>query len=385
MKSPIRRASLFVSLLLVPVIAACSSGSGPSSPTGVDTASPTGVVTASASPSSTSSQIPDSTERPATATPVDILSVTEIVERAEPAVVRISVPGGVGTGIIIGAGGEIVTNNHVITDNAGNPADNIGVLLSDGTNLSATILGRDPRSDLAVLKIDGSGYSTIPLGTLSEVKVGQDVIAIGFALDLSRGEGPSFSVTRGIISAKNRGIRESSDILGAIQTDAAINPGNSGGPLLNFQGEVVGINTAIAPDRITGGVAFGIGFAVGVDTIRAVFEEIMVNGSVDRGQLGILNFEALRPAQARDLGLPEDTTGVYLDAESDVAPGLPAAQAGMREDDVIISINGHAVRTEADLAVALIYSHAGETVPVEVYRQGSVTTLQVTLGTPGFQ
>ncbi|MFQ5382383.1 MAG: S1C family serine protease [Dehalococcoidia bacterium] len=374
------RPALFLTLL-VPALAACSATTSEPAPT-TSSASPT-PPGATATTLITSATGRAGEELPAI--PVSRgtdLSVVDLVGLAEPAVVRISTPFGVGTGIVIGESGEIVTNDHVISDNFGRQSREIQVLLSDGTTLPASVVGRDSRSDLAVIDVEGDGYSTLPLGRLADVRVGQDVVAIGFALDLQRGEGPSFSVTRGIVSAKNRGIRESSVILGAIQTDAAINPGNSGGPLLNLRGEVIGINTAIAPDRTTGGVAVGIGFAVGVDTIRAVYEEIMDTGVVNRGLLGIRDFEALRPAQARELGLPEDAAGVYLDDESDLSPEGPAALAGMLPGDVIASVGGYGIHTEGDLAVALIYNHADDTVPVEVYRDGERITLDVTLGTP---
>ncbi len=374
------RPALFLALL-VPVLAACGAATSEPTPT-TSSATPTSDVSPAASLVASATGTGNEEQGAIPASQGRELTVVDLVTVAESAVVRISTPSGVGTGIVIGDTGEIVTNNHVITDAFGRLAGEINVLLSDGTRLDATVIGRDPRSDLAVIDVEGNGYSTLPLGRLKDVQVGQDVIAIGFALDLSRGEGPSFSVTRGIVSAKNRGIQESSVILGAIQTDAAINPGNSGGPLLNLRGEVIGINTAIAPDRVTGGVAVGIGFAVGVDTIRAVYEEIMENGAVNRGLLGIRDFEALRPAQARTLGLPEDAAGVYLDEPSDLASDGPAALAGMRSGDVIASLGGREIRTESDLAVALIYNHAGDAVPVEVYRDGTLVTLEVTLGTP---
>src|SRR5690606_7872497 len=160
-----------------------------------------------------------------------------------------------------------------------------------------------------------------------------------YALDLEGGEGPSFSVTRGIVSQKNRGIQETSPILGSVQTDAAINRGNSGGPLLNLYGEVVGVNTALQPDASSPtGIAQGIGYAVGADTVRAVYEELKAEGRVSRGLLGVRGFEALRPARARELGVPEDKGGVYLPRPEEmlvanatsVEPGGPADQAGIR-------------------------------------------------------
>src|SRR5205085_1822975 len=137
-------------------------------------------------------------------------------------------------------------------------------------------------------------------------------------------------------------------ILGAVQTDAAINHGNSGGPLLTLKGEVVGINTALAPDSSTGQAANGISFAVGADTVRAVYEEIRANGKVTRGFLGVQGFEALRPARARQLGLAATTTGVVLSSPDSVAPAGPAATAGFKPSDVIAKIAETDLRNESD-------------------------------------
>ncbi len=310
-------------------------------------------------------------------------STAEIVKLVEPAVVRIQTNGGVGSGFVISEDGYIITNNHVIQGAGGRPAATIQVTLNDGDIRKATVVGFDARADLAVIKIEATNLKPLKLAALENAQVGDDVVAIGFALDLKRGEGPSFSVTRGIISAKNRGIDESaSQILGAIQTDAAINHGNSGGPLLNLQGEVVGVNTAIAPDSSTGGIAPGIGFAVGSDTVKAVYEQIRANGRVNRGLLGLTGFEALRPAKARELGIPETVGGVYLDSPSDVATGGPAATAGIRGGDVITKIGKFALRNEADLAVAMIQNAPGTKVSIELYRDGKKLTVEVTLGTP---
>jgi len=375
MRQVARRLAIFAALLILPLAAACSSNDPPPAP-------------ASGEPAAQTSQDTPTTSRGPAATAVTTsvvtgeMSTAELVKFAEPAIVRISTPSGVGSGVIVASDGYIVTNNHVITGNSGSVSGTINVLLSDGSQYQARVVGRDSRSDLAVLKIEASGLKPLALGNLADVAVGQDVVAIGYALDLSGGEGASFSVTRGIVSAKNRGIDEGSTILGAIQTDAAINHGNSGGPLLNLAGEVIGINTAIAPDQATGGIATGIGFAVGSDTVRAVYDEIKAEGRVNRGLLGIRDFEALRPAQARALGLPADTGGVYLDAAQDIANGGPASAAGIRTKDVIVRVGKSAVKNEGDLAVALIRYHPGEKVTVDVYRDGKLTTLEITLGTP---
>ncbi len=315
------------------------------------------------------------------------MSIPDLVKVAGPAVVRIETNGGVGTGFIVSADGYIITNNHVVqtTPNIGGrtprTVNGIQVTLTDGSQAEATVVGTDARSDLAVIKVNQTGLPFLKIGSLDNVVVGEDVVAIGYALDLPGGEGAGFSVTKGIISAKNRSISESSAILGAIQTDAAINHGNSGGPLLDMSGNVVGINTSLAPDTSTGGTAAGIGFAVGADTIKAVFGEIKANGKVNRGLLGITNFEELRPAKAKTMGLSGDQQGVLLNDNS-VAAGGPAATAGLKANDVITKLGNTVVRNEADLAVSLIVNHAGDKVPVQIMRDGKSQTVQVTLGTP---
>jgi S1-C subfamily serine protease len=354
--------------------AACSSRQGGPA----DTALPGDAVeTLTSSPTNTSE--PAATNTPASAT----LSTEQLVELASPSVVRVSLPTGVGSGVIIDPAGYIITNNHVVES----APQSVQVTLADGSIHSAQVLGRDPQADLAVLKIDaGRELPALELADLDDVNVGQDVIAIGFALDLTGGSGPP-SVTRGIISALNRAI-PSSGILGAVQTDAAINHGNSGGPLLDYEGHVVGINTSLAPDSSTGGLAQNIGFAVGADTIGAVYDEIVQLGFVDRALLGIGGpnggFAAIRPAEAEALGLDAEVRGVLVGANGVSANG-PAAAAGMRGNDLIVRIGDHEIRDETDLAVAMVVYDPGDTVPVEIYRGGELLTLQVTLGASNAQ
>jgi len=348
--------------------AACSSNEGGGNARDDDTASPAASTTTAPAGDPTTT-LSTSNEMP----------VAELVEKAEPAIVRIETGSGVGTGFVVDADGYIITNNHVIEGPTGGVSSSIMVTLSDGTELSASVVGRDTRTDLALIQVDQGGLTPLPLGELSETVVGQDVVAIGYALDLRLGEGPSFSVTRGIISAKNRAIEESQALIfGSIQTDAAINHGNSGGPLLNLSGEVVGVNTAIAPDG-SGGVAVGIGFAVGVDTVEAVYEELLDDGRVNRGFLGIGGFESLQPAQARERGLDEGTGGIIA---GEITAGGPADAAGFQPGDIVTKIAETEIRTEADLAVALILNGAGESVTVEFYRGDEAMSAEVTLGTP---
>lgn len=365
-----RLGAALVAIAALWVGAACSSsgGSGERDPaaTGAVDSSPAGVIAGAA--------------RPAVRGDGE-MTVAELVRAVEPSVVKITTSSGVGSGFVVAEDGYIMTNNHVIAGLSGRASSSIQATMSDGSEHRATVVGADARSDLALIKIDVKGLAPLKMAKLADVQVGQDVVAIGYALDLAGGDGPGFTVTRGIVSAKNRSTSEAGGALGAIQTDAAINHGNSGGPLLNLYGEVVGVNTSIAPDLATGGVAVGIGFAVGSDMVRAVYEELKENGKVNRGLLGIQAFEMLLPAKARELGVPVELGGVYLDTASDVPDG-PAARAGMKAGDVIVAIGGLATRNEADLAVAMVKHRPGEKVDVDIYRGGKKMTLQVTLGTP---
>lgn len=327
--------------------------------------------------------------------------VSAVVKAAQPAVVRIETSGGVGTGFFVSSDGYIVTNDHVIqitSRRATTTASNIQVTMDDGTVKTASVVGEDSKSDLTLLKVDGSGFSYLKFASLENTNVGDEVVAIGYALDLSNGQGAP-TVTSGIVSAKNRAISETDTtaVLGSIQTDAAINHGNSGGPLLNMNGEVVGINTSLVPDQETGTAAIGISLAVGADTANAVFGQLKASGKVDRGYLGIQYFRPVRPAQAKQLGMPNGTGGVYLPTgnelnqegltgtgASSVAPNGPAAQGGIQPGDVITAIAGQPVSDESQLAVALINHHAGEKVSVQIFRGGKSQTLDVTLGSsPG--
>lgn len=318
---------------------------------------------------------------PQVAAPREELSVPDLVTLAKPAIVHVRAATGIGTGFVIDADGYIITNSHVIESSLF-----IGVVtvtLYDGSEVEAKIVGNDPFADIALLKIDASGLVALPLADLDDVVVGQSVVAIGFPLDLQRGEGASFTVTTGIVSAKNRLIRSSPfGIFGAIQTDAAINSGNSGGPLINLYGEVVGVNTAIAINQRVGTAALGIGFAVGSDTVAAVYAELREDGSVDRALLGISTFEALSPAAAREVGLPEGTQGVIVNGIN--GPG-PVGQAGMQAGDVIVQIGNFLVPNESKMAEALIILDPGDIVEVLVFRGSEAITLTVTLGDAGNQ
>lgn len=316
---------------------------------------------------------PDTSASTRSVDPPEGVSTAELVQIVQESVVRVAISSGVGSGFVADEDGYIVTNHHVIA----NGMNAVEVTLQDGSVHEAEVVGSDEASDMAVLRIDaGRLLQSLDIADLHDVQVGEDVVAIGFALDLTEGTGPP-SVTRGIVSAKNRVI-QTRNILGAVQTDAAINHGNSGGPLLNYAGEVVGVNTALAPTQ-EGGIAQNIGFAVGSDTVRAVYEEIRAKGTVERAFLGIAGFSSIRSAEARALGIPGDTQGILL-TDGGISGGGPAAQAGLRGRDVIVQVGDHRVGDESDLAVAMIIHDPGETVNVEIYRDGDLQQVPVTLG-----
>lgn len=373
--------------VMLVVSAACSSRTANSPATAQNTgAAPTTTEQTNTLPASTSTQNGNT------------LSVQQVAKQGLASVVHIETNVGVGSGFVVDPSGYIMTNNHVIADAGARGGSNkIVVTTADGAQYTATVVGTDPTSDLALLKINAKDLPALKIGSVENVTVGDQVVAIGYALDIGSGGdapgGDAPTVTEGIVSAKDRAIDEGSPILGAIQTDAAINHGNSGGPLLNMQAEVIGVNTAIVPDQQTGGVASGIGYAVGGDTVEAVYQQLKANGKVDRGFFGIYAFRDLQPAKAKELGVPADLGGVYLPTDTgtnqfgqslgpSVVQGSPADKAGMKPGDVIVKIGNDDVHDQSQLAVALIKNHAGDTVPVEVYRGGKKIELQLTLGTP---
>jgi S1-C subfamily serine protease len=274
---------------------------------------------------------------------------------------------GVGTGFVIDSQGHIVTNNHVITVDGQNAAQRVTVTLSDGRQLRAEIIGRDAPTDLAVLRISVEELSPVELGESAGLQVGQDVVAIGNALDLPGGP----TVTRGVVSALNRVIQESNvSIPDAIQTDAAINPGNSGGPLLNMSGEVIGITTAVIR-----GNAEGIGLAISIDSARPIIDELISSGRVDRGFLGV-NIAPVNSGAAQSCGLRAES-GIILTAVDDSAP---AGEAGLRVCDVLTRLGNVDLNGTGDLFRALTEHRGGDTVEVEYTRDGDSETTEVTLG-----
>ncbi len=321
---------------------------------------------------------------PAQQTPsiTSLPSVADVVGQVGPAVVSIIVKSttfnlrgfpqqssGAGSGVIFREDGYILTNNHVVQG-----ADNIIVTLADDRQLVAELIGTDPRTDLAVIRIDGRDLPTAPLADVSALRVGDWVVAIGNALGL-RG---SPTVTLGIVSALGRSIDSgNATLFDLIQTDAAINPGNSGGPLVNLQGEVIGINTAILRGSTSGGgaEAQGIGFAVSMETAIPVANEIVQNGRVIWPWLGV-GVQDVNAATAAEMGLSVRHGVLILSVEQ----GGPAQQSGLRAEDVVIGLAGQPVDNLRDLQrIMRIQLEPGDQVAVTVVRDGQEREFQVTL------
>jgi len=265
---------------------------------------------------------------------------------------------GLGSGFIIDRDGYIVTNNHVVDG-----ADTITVVLKDETEYPAKVIGRDPVTDIALIKIEAKGnLPTVVLGSSADLKVGEWVTAIGSPFGLQ------YTVTAGIVSAKGRAIG-SGPYDDFIQTDASINPGNSGGPLINMKGEVVGINTMI----IAGGQ--GIGFAIPIDMAKGIVKQLKTSGEVTRGWLGV-TIQDLKGDLAEYYGV-KGKTGVLV---AGVVPGDPADQAGIKPRDVITGVNGQAVNTSHDLTSLAANLGVGDKAKVTILRNGESKTLEVHVG-----
>jgi serine protease Do len=268
---------------------------------------------------------------------------------------------GEASGVVVSEDGYIVTNNHVVAG-----AEELQVRLEDGRELNADIVGTDPDSDLAVVKIDAHGLTPAHLGDSAAIETGDWVIAVGdpFGLD--------HTVTAGIISAKGRGDMGLATFENFIQTDAAINPGNSGGPIVNMNGEVVGISTAITTR--TGG-SMGIGFAIPSNMVRTVLHSILQYGRVERGWLGIL-IQPLTPDLADSFGY--DGQGGALVGE--VVAGGPAAETGLEAGDIIVELDGKPIKSSRDVLLIVATEPPGKDVSLDVFRNGSTRTFKVHLG-----
>lgn len=309
-----------------------------------------------------------------------VCQVTQVAKDVLPSVVTISAKGtasgGTGSGEVIKSNGYILTNNHVIA-----PAANGGqleVLFSDGKSVPATLVGRDPLTDVAVIKVAESGLPAIPIGKSGTLAVGQPVVVLGAPLGLTS------TVTSGIVSALNRTIQvpgensQSALLLNAIQTDAAINPGNSGGAMVNCAGQFVGIPSAGATvpssSGESSGGSIGLGFAIPSDYALALADEIISTGGVSHAYFGISAIP-ISPEIAASSGASE---GLFVVAAD---PAGPAFRAGLREGDIITTIDGQPATSTDQLVMLTLTKHPGDTVQLGYQRDGRQATATVTLGT----
>jgi serine protease Do len=305
-------------------------------------------------------------------------AVIDAAAKVGPAVVKIDTVGatadpfteqGVGSGLIYDSSGWILTNRHVIAD-----ASKLTVELKDGRQFPGTVYGIDTLTDLAIVKVDQTGLPTAPIGHSDGLKVGQLVVAIGSPLGTY-----SFSVTSGIVSGKGRTVTVDSGkrISNLIQTDAAINPGNSGGPLVDASGAVVGINTAVATD------SSGIGFAIPIDIARPIMDQALKGEALSRPWIGV-RFLPIDKQLKQQRSLSVESGALVATAggtDPAVTPDSPADKAGLKEGDVIVSINGTAIDQEHPLDSLLVQFAPNDTVTLRVLRDGNTVTIQVTLGT----
>ena len=280
---------------------------------------------------------------------------------------------GLGSGIIVSPSGFILTNNHVVEK-----ANKVEVTLSDGREFPGKVVGTDPQTDVAVVKINADNLPVMPFANSDAVRVGDICFAIGNPF------GQDHTVTMGIVSAKNRSLERESHIQNFIQTDAAINPGNSGGALIDARGDLIGMNTMILTGGGGGGFGggeeagnIGIGFAVPSNLAKTVMDQIEKNGKVSRGYLGA-ELADVTPDLAPHLGLKPGQEGAYV---ASITANGPGAKAGLKTGDVITGIDGKSVKNSDDLTLDVISHQPGSTVTLNIIRNGQPTTLTATLGT----
>ncbi len=402
----------FAALVVVLMLAtACSVGGGSSATkTSTSTAASTATTSANASSTATSSSqtvktsqetntSSSSTSNTAASSQTGFEnSIINVVNQVKPAVVEITneqtsvsqlsqpVPVGTGSGFIYDSQGHILTNNHVVEG-----AQSLVVTLPDGRTFKGNdvkLVGTDPLTDLAVLQITGNNLPQIQVGNSSQLQVGQWVVAVGYALGL---EGQP-TVTEGVVSALNRSVQEPSSnsnsnpfsnsqtagpyLFDVIQTDAAINPGNSGGPLVNLNGQVVGINTLEAGSAEPGVQAQGIGFAIGINTAKKIANEIVLTGHATHPYIGI-EYLPLTPAAAAQLNVSV-THGALIES---VVSGSPAEKAGLQKGDIITKIDGQDLTTDSSLAETVDSHKPGDVVTLTVNRNGQTQQIKLTLGT----
>jgi len=298
-------------------------------------------------------------------------SVADIAKRVVPAVIsietRVGTSGGTGSGVVIDPAGYVLTNNHVVSAAATAQGAVMEGVFTDGTRVPAKIVGRDPKTDLAVIKVEVANPVVATIGSSQTLAVGDAVIAIGSPLGLAS------TVTTGIVSALNRPVRlagegtDTNAVIDAVQTDAAINPGNSGGPLVDSTGAVVGINTAIRGSGDSGG-SIGLGFAIPIDDARQIADELIRGGAVKHAEIGVAS-----------RSVSDGTTdGAQV---QNVTQGGAAAAAGIVEGDVIVKVGDRPIAGADELVVAVRERNPGDSVPVQLVREGRPLTITVVLGT----
>lgn len=267
---------------------------------------------------------------------------------------------GQGSGFIIDPNGIILTNNHVVDG-----ADEVTVHLTDKREFKAKVIGTDPKTDIAVIKIEGKNLPVVKLGKSDDVKVGEWVAAIGAPFGLDN------TVTAGIVSAKSRNLPDE-QFVPFIQTDVAVNPGNSGGPLFNMKGEVIGINSQIFS---TSGGFMGLSFAIPIDLAVQIKDELMKNGKVSRGRLGIL-MQQLTPELAKSFNLKDAKGALIAQIEKDG----PADKAGLRDGDIVVEYNGKPIADIRELSQAVASTKPGVKVKVKAMREGKPVNLVIVVG-----
>jgi serine protease Do len=265
---------------------------------------------------------------------------------------------GIGSGVIATKDGYILTNNHVVDG-----ADEVKVALQDGREFNAKVIGRDPKSDVAVIKIDAKDLPAITMADSDKVEVGDVVLAVGNPFGIGQ------TVTTGIVSATGRAGATGLDYEDFIQTDAAINPGNSGGALVDAEGRLIGINTAILSRS---GGNQGIGFAIPANLARDVMESLVKDGHVTRGYLGVM-IQDVTPALASQFKLKQNNGALV----GDVTPRSPAEKAGIKSGDIITEFNGKKVTDSRHLKLEVARTHPGDSVQVKVLRDGSAKTMEI--------
>jgi len=308
----------------------------------------------------------------------EIVSVVQELASSVVTVVTRSQAGRVGSGsgfVVDAQRGYVITNEHVVADpNGTSVGASFEIIFPDNRRVTAKLIGRDRDTDVAVLEVGAQSVKPLVLGNSDDAPIGARVIAIGSALGDFRN-----SVTVGVLSGKGRRLQSDSDpnifLEDLIQTDAAISPGNSGGPLiLAASRQVIGMNTLVI--RVRG--SEGLGFAVSSNTVRQIADELIKNGKVERGRIGIL-YQSLSAREAASRGLPENTSGVLI---SEVVPGSAGASAGLRAGDIVLKVNDLQIDPEHPLLTIMLRYRPGDKVRLTVFRDGKEQSVELTLARP---